>query len=259
MFVETLGWVAGAYGACVAMPQVARVARTRTTAGISLFAWQSSLSACISWTAYGLLTGHLNLWLPSLLLMLCGAWMLIMVARGRSVAPSDYPRIFALPIMVAVATITMAITAGPLAFSAVVFIPSAVAQMMHLRTLLRSPDFSAVSLPFLVMGMTGQLLWFSWGVLAGDVSNKLVGGSLAVLASANLVGYALRKLDLVHPAGGSVTATVDPLIGDPAVADLPVEAPSVEELLPSEPEADDRPLVDWPDLDGVLTPALARA
>jgi uncharacterized protein with PQ loop repeat len=216
----------------------------------------------MSWTAYGVLTGHVNLWMPSLMMSVCGAWMLIMIAQEQSVAPVEYSRIFGLPIMIAATTILLAITAGPLIFSAVVFVPSAIAQLMQLRTLLRATDISAVSLPFLVMGVTGQLLWFSWGVLA-DVSNKLVAGSLALLTAANLVGYALRRLAVVRPSA--------PMIMDPAAVEQPGEAPAVEGLLLPETEGqhpdkhpdehpDEHPdKSTWVDLDARLAPALAPA
>lgn len=256
MFVETLGWTAGAYSACVAMPQLARVVRSRTTAGISLLAWQSSLASNLSWTVYGLLTRHVNLWLPCLLLALSAAWMLIMVARDRrpvddslrAVGRIDPLRIFGAPALVVVATCLLAVTAGPLAFSAAVFVPAALAQLLQLRSLMISADISAVSLPYLLMGVIGQALWFSWGVLADDISNKLVAGCLIVLAGANLAWCLLRRFDLVRPrlAGPELTgmelagmelagmelAGIELAGPDRTIADRPVGEPAlVDELV----------------------------
>lgn len=201
MLIEAIGWTAGVYGACIAMPQLARVARTRTTAGIPLLAWQSSMASNLSWTAYGVLTRHTNLWLPSLLLTMSAAWMLIMISRdlraGR--APVDPVRTYGLPIMVAAVTIMVALTLGPLAFSVIVFIPAAMSQLMQLRSLMTSPDISAVSSVFLAMGVVCQVLWCSWGVLAHDMSNELVAGSLILLSGANLACYLLRRLDVLRP------------------------------------------------------------
>lgn len=50
---------------------------------------------------------------------------------------------------------------------------------------------------FLAMGVGCQVLWCSWGILAHDVSNELVGGSLILLSGANLACYVLRHLDLL--------------------------------------------------------------
>lgn len=214
MLIEAIGWTAGVYGACIAMPQLARVARTRTTAGIPLLAWQSSMASNLSWTAYGVITRHANLWMPSLLLTMSAAWLLIMISRDLrdSGEPVDPIRTYGLPIMVAAVTIMVAVTMGPLGFSLIVFIPAAVSQLMQLRSLMTSPDISAVSSVFLAMGVVCQVLWCSWGVLAHDVSNELVAGSLILLSGANLTCYLLRRLDLVRPrmplSGAGVSALV---------------------------------------------------
>jgi uncharacterized protein with PQ loop repeat len=197
VLIETIGWTAGVYGACIAMPQLARVARNRTTAGIPLLAWQSSFASNLSWTAYGMITGHPNLWLPSLLLTLCAVWMLIMISRDQDADGATVGiRTFGLPAVVAAFAIMVAITVGLMAFTAVVFVPATLAQLIQLRSLITARDISAVSLPFLAMGVISQILWFSWAVLAGDVANELVAGSLIVLSGANLTSYLLRRLAL---------------------------------------------------------------
>jgi uncharacterized protein with PQ loop repeat len=218
VLVVTLGWVAAIYSAFVAMPQLARVARTRTTAGIPLLAWQSSLAGSLSWGAYGLLAGFPNIWIPNILLTLCAIWMLIMIGRNLQLTSAALGLVFALPMMVSAATVLLAVFVGPLAFAAAAFVPAAFAQLMQLRSLVQAPDISAVSMPFLALGVGGQLLWFCWGMLVDDISNKLVAGCLVLLIAANLTWYGLRRFGLVMPR------TV--LAGDPAISDLPVELPS---------------------------------
>lgn len=100
--------------------------------------------------------------------------------------------------MLAAVTIMVALIAKPLAFSAVVFVPAAVSQLMQLRSLMTSPDISAVSSVFLAMGVISQVLWCSWGVLAHDLCNELVAGSLIILSGANLTCYLLRRSDLLR-------------------------------------------------------------
>lgn len=211
VIIEAIGWTAGVYGACIAMPQIVRVLRTRTTAGIPLLAWQSSMASNLSWTAYGVITGHANLWLPSLLLTASAAWMLIMISRDLrdSGSRSELWQAYGLPIVVAAMTITVALAVGPLAFSAAVFVPAAVSQLMQLRSLLTAPDISAVSGTFLAMGVLCQVLWFSWGVLAHDLSNELVAGSLILLSGSNLACYLLRWFDLLRPQRAESLTTPD--------------------------------------------------
>ena len=71
MFVVALGWVAAALAATVAIPQVIKLLRNRTTAGISLTAWRLTLAANVAWTGHGFVAGHANIWLPNLMFMVC--------------------------------------------------------------------------------------------------------------------------------------------------------------------------------------------
>lgn len=165
VIVDVLGWTAGAYGACVALPQIARVVRSRSTAGISRLAWKSSLASNLSWVAYGVLTQHVNLWLPCLLVACCAAGMLIMIERDRRPRPIGAGRLdataiirtFCLPLIVAAVALSLATTAGVLAFCVLVFIAAAIAQLLQLRSLMMSRDISAVSVPYLAMACSARL------------------------------------------------------------------------------------------------------
>lgn len=204
VIVDVLGWTAGVYGASVAVPQIARVLQFRSTAGISRLAWQSSLASNLPWVSYGVMTHHVNLWFPCLLVGLCAAWMLIMIERdrrpGRGLnATISLLRTFVLPMVVATLAFTLAATVGSLAFSLLVFVAAAVAQLLQLRSLMTCRDISAVSVPYLAMGVVGQVLWFSWGMLAHDSSNQLVAGFLIVLTAANLGCYGLRRFEMLQP------------------------------------------------------------
>ena len=122
-----------------------------------------------------------------------------MICRDQQLAPGWRSLIFVGPAVVAAVAAVLAFAAGPLAFAAAAFIPAAMAQILQLRSLVTAADISAVSLPFLVLGVVGQLLWFCWGMVADDISNQLVAGCLAVLVAANLTWYALRRVGVVWP------------------------------------------------------------
>lgn len=258
VIVDILGWTAGAYGTCVALPQIARVVRARSTAGISRLAWQSSLASNLSWVAYGALTRHLNLWLPCLLVASCAVGMLIMIERDRrpgligrigGLDATTIARTFALPLVVAAIALSLATTIGALGFSVLVFIAAAVAQLLQLRSLMMCRDISAVSVPYLAMGVLGQVLWFGWGVLAGDISNELVAGCLTLLTAANVTCYLLRRAEVLEPrrldlprwAGALqlrpvlVRGRVRPVVLEPAVADAALTPSALEEsVLPEQ-------------------------
>ena len=51
--VELIGWAAAVVGTLLGVPQVYRLARTRTVAGLSMPAWQAILALHIAWIYHG--------------------------------------------------------------------------------------------------------------------------------------------------------------------------------------------------------------
>lgn len=56
--VDIVGWSATVLGTILGVPQLVRLLRTRSVAGLSLIAWQATLSINIGWTVHGLLIGQ---------------------------------------------------------------------------------------------------------------------------------------------------------------------------------------------------------
>jgi uncharacterized protein with PQ loop repeat len=195
VFVEYLGWAAAVFLAAVALPQVIKLLRTRTIAGISPSAWQIVLGANLAWTAHGLFTDHPNIWVPNLFFFACSATILTLLARhgGRSL-----PRLFLPGVTLASVAFALDVAAGPVVFAVAAVIPSATAQLAQLREMIIAPSIQGVSMPFLMMNVANQSLWVSWALLAHERSVTIASLCIGSLMTANLVWATLRRLGVVR-------------------------------------------------------------
>lgn len=195
MFVEILGWTAAVFLAAVALPQVIKLLRTRTVAGISPTAWQIVLGANIAWTAHGLFSDHPNIWVPNLIFLVCSATILTQLARHlrRSV-----PRLFLPGVTLGSVAFTLDVTAGPVVFAVAAVLPSATAQLAQLRELILAPSIQGVSMPFLLMNVANQSLWVSWALLTHEKSVTIASLCIGSVMTANLAWAALRRLGVVR-------------------------------------------------------------
>jgi len=189
MYPEALGWAAALFGASGALPQVIRFFQTKTTAGVSAFAWQTALGAYIAWTCHGFISGHANVWLPNVLLFLCSLTILSQLRRDRSL---PFLALVAPGVLLGVATVALDLGLGPVAFAIASFLPSALSQLAQLRDLMLTSNIRGVSMPFLVLNVVNQTLWVTWAMMVGEVSVMLVGTSLGSLMVLNLVWGVLR-------------------------------------------------------------------
>lgn len=195
MFVELLGWAAALSLAAVALPQVIKLLRSKTIAGISPSAWQIVLGINVAWSAHGLFTGHPNIWVPNLIFLVCSATILVQLARH---GVRSLPRLFLPGVVLASVAFALDVTVGPVAFAIAAVIPSATAQLAQLRELIVAPSIRGVSMPFLVTNVANQCLWFSWALLAHERSVTIASLCIGSLMTANLVWATLRRLRLVR-------------------------------------------------------------
>ncbi|MET0692724.1 MAG: PQ-loop domain-containing transporter [Propionibacteriaceae bacterium] len=195
MLIDALGWAAAVFGSSVALPQVIRLLRTKTTAGVSLMAWQLALGANISWVSHAVITGHLNILVPNLVLLICTVTILNQLRRDRGLAVLT---LVGPGLLLAVVTVALNVTLGPVAFAIAAFLPSAIAQLAQFQDLVLIPNIRGVSTPFLAMSVMNQVLWVSWATGVGEVSVMLVGSSLGTLMCLNLVWSLLRRYHVVQ-------------------------------------------------------------
>lgn len=189
--IDLLGWFAAAVGTCSVLPQLLRLWRERTSAGISLQLWQFTVAAGLAWTVHGYMVGAPQMQIPNVLLTSSSLAVLWFVVRDRGL--TLLPKLW-LPVLLAAALVCLDIFAGPAVFGLVVAIPTVVGQVSQLRVMLRSDDLSGLSAPYLVVASVMQWIWFTWGVLAVEWAIIMCACILGVLATINLGYYAWRRL-----------------------------------------------------------------
>lgn len=194
--VDTIGWVAAALGACITLPQLFRLLRTDSVAGVAQSTWQLSLGANLAWASHGFVVGHVNMWLPNVVLLIWTVLILRMFRRHREVT---WWQLVWPGLGLATVTTLIDVFAGPVAFAAVAAVPAVVSMVAQLLALVRSPELTGVSALFYVINFTNQLLWITWAAITGEQAVLIVGTVVAVLWIVNITWLALRRTRLVGP------------------------------------------------------------
>lgn len=195
MLVVALGWFAAALASVVALPQVIKLLRSGTSAGISLNAWRLTLAANIAWMAHGFLVGYANIWLPNMIFLLCSLTILLQLRRDRSLG---WLVTFGPSVVLGLTTLGIDVVYGPVVFAIAAGLPSVVAQIMQFHELVLAPRISGVSLPFLALNTVNQAVWLTWALLAGEQSITMAASAMGLLMGINLVWALLRRTGVVR-------------------------------------------------------------
>lgn len=191
--VDIVGWSATVLGTILGVPQLVRLLRTRSVAGLSLIAWQATLSINIGWTVHGLLIGQPPQVVTNVLALLTTVPILVLMARGldRPVAATLLPGA-----VLGVAMIAIDLLLGSAAYGVVVTVPSVVIAGGQTVELARARDVRGLSPVFLVLGLVNITLWETWGLMVGD-SGTMIAVSIAMaIGVVNFVWFVLRRLGL---------------------------------------------------------------
>lgn len=195
MLVVALGWAAATLASVVALPQVVKLLRSGTTAGISLTAWRLMLAANVAWTGHGVVSGHLNIVLPNLLLLLCTVVILLRLCRDRGIG---WAVTFGPGLVLGLLNLGINVAFGPVAFAIAAGIPSICAQIIQFHELFLTPRITGISLPFLAMNTVNQAFWLGWALLVDEQSIMLAASVMGVLMAVNLTWCLLRRRGLVR-------------------------------------------------------------
>ncbi len=214
--LQILGWVAASFGMASALPQLFRLLRTRSSAGISLSLFQLNAGATGAWAMHGVMVGVPQMQYPNLILTASSIAVCILVQKDRK--EPLVPALLVPPVL-ALMLFGTDVWLGPLAFGFIVAAPFVVGQISQLRTMHASGDLSGVSLPFLSVAFFVQALWLVWGVLYGETSITVCASLLGTLSLINLL-YFLHRMArgtvLMDEAGsGESSATTDVDAGVP--------------------------------------------
>ena len=168
--VEWLAYAGSVLMTAMSLPQIARILRDRSAAGVSLLTWIIFALSGASWFAYGLLVQapgiivgnipFLSTTLPVVMLLLVRqrnwSWLLAIAAP-----------------LAAAATVVMVLLQLPSSVSGGIGVAcgllTTVPQLIESLNRRRAGLPSEVSLATLGLLLTGQLLWLSYGIFRPDV------------------------------------------------------------------------------------------
>lgn len=212
--VEILGWLAALVGTSLGLPQLVRLVRTRSTAGLSLLAWQAILTLNLIWFVHGVKIGAANMSLPNLLALATTVPVLVLMSRdrGRPLARVLWPSLLGAALLI---TIDLLTTGG--VFGMFSLVPAALANLGQCAEVIRARDVTGLSPVFLVLGLVNQLLWLSWAIGISEPSSIISSVAITVIVSFTLVWYTLRRLGL-RALWPSSTASVGDLVAEAELA-----------------------------------------
>ncbi len=191
--VEIVGWLATCVAALLAVPQIVRLVRTRSTDGLSLLLWQAMLAINVAWLSHGLLIGAANMIVTNLLGAASTVTILVMMIRARRLAVL---RVVLPGMLGGLVLIGIDLVAGAAVFGAAALVPAVLANGGQTVELVRAPRITGVSPVFLVGNVVNQSLWFAWALLAGDQGTMIAAPISGLLQLVNLVWWVLRRAGL---------------------------------------------------------------
>lgn len=187
--IDVFGWVAATIGIAMNIPQLVRILRVRTSAGVSLRLWQVQAATTASWMVHGFIVGKMQMQWPNMMMAAFGLLVVVFVLRDRrqAILPQLLLTAGAWALLVSVEVFL-----GSVVFGFVVAVPQVYGQAAQLREMVKAPDLSGVSSGFLAIMLLVQSMWFTFGVWTVDWSLIIAAGATAALALLNLLVYLVR-------------------------------------------------------------------
>nr|WP_255422209.1 PQ-loop domain-containing transporter [Tessaracoccus sp. MC1627] len=189
--IEVFGWVAAAIGVASNLPQLIRILRARTSAGVSLRLWQISAATTGAWMVHGFLVQKAQMQWPNLVMSLLALVIVVFVLRDRrqAIAPQ-----LVLPVVLAASLTGVELVFGAMAFGFVIAVPQLFGQFSQLREMVSAPDLSGVSVGYLSIMLLVQAMWFTFGLFTSDWALIICAGAMTVVCTVNLAVYVVRHL-----------------------------------------------------------------
>ncbi len=185
-----LGWLAAVLSCFISTPQLVRMMRSGSVAGVSRLSWQLTLGGNLTWGLYGLRHGNPNQWLPNVLLIGC---TLVILSLFHKHVGTSWLVLVAPGLVIGLTTVGLDASFGAVAFSVAAFLPSAVSQASQAWSTATSDDVTGISMTNQVLGLVNQSLWLVWALLIGESSVLMVGSAALALLLMNFALTSLRK------------------------------------------------------------------
>ena len=201
--IEVFGWTAAAIGLAVGIPQLIRILRSGTSAGVSLRLWQLNAATTVSWAVHGVLTDTPQMQVPNLSGAVVAVGIVLFVCRDRR---QPFLVQLVLPLLVAVALSSVDIFLGAVAFGLIVAVPQLIGQFAQTRDLLFEPDLTGVSVVFLLVFCLIQTMWWIFGIVQLDWALIICAGLMVLSTVANVIIYAVRRMRAARSAAAVALA-----------------------------------------------------
>ncbi|GAB3701827.1 hypothetical protein [Mariniluteicoccus flavus] len=189
MLVVVLSWAAATLSILANLPQLLRLVRVRTAAGLSLVSWQAIAACGLGWTLHGGVLKNATIVVPNFVLMLSAATIVGLIARHRSVG---LVRAYAPVAAVGALMFAIGQAWGPVAFAVAAFLPGLIGLIAQAVDLVRSTHVTGVSLSALLFQVLTQATWFAWALATHEPSVTIVATVIGLAYVVNVVLYLIR-------------------------------------------------------------------
>lgn len=195
--LDAFGWFCAIVGVVSLLPQVVRLLRAETSAGVSLLNWQLVAGSAAAWTVHGVQAHRPNIWAANGLVALL-AWVItVLVVRDRRLSPLA---VVLIPALVMAACVGVDLTMGAAVFGLAVASPQLVGGLAQLRDTLTSRNLSGISFGYLALNLLVQANWLTWSLFAHERSVTMAGSSMGLVCLLNVIAYLARRAG-VPPMG----------------------------------------------------------
>lgn len=193
-------------GTLLGLPQAIRIVREKSSAGLSLLAWQVWMAVTTVWTVHGVLLGSITQIIPNAIGIAECLAILLLTRRDRGLTLG---RTFWLAILLTVVATSIRVGLGPVAFASFMLFPQAAAVLGQFVDIVRCRDIRGVSPLYLVLTVVLQVSWIGYGRLLPDIAAVVCSSMMLALGLLNLGWWSARRLGL-----RALWPTVDPDVTD---------------------------------------------
>lgn len=190
---DLVGWLAALAAIVISIPQIVLLARNRSTAGLSLLAWQAILAITLAWTVHGFLIEALNMIVPNAISVVLAAVVLGLTRRERGLRPVP---VFLPGVATALVMVGVDLAFGTSGYGLVAMLVAVVANAGQGVNLVRSCSIAGVAPGFLFAQLLNQLLWLVWATMVQDAGTLMASTSTGLIALFNVVWWLLRTFGL---------------------------------------------------------------
>jgi MtN3 and saliva related transmembrane protein len=193
MDAEWFGYAGAALMTAMSLPQIARIVRDRSAAGVSLLTWTIFALSGTSWLAYGLILQAPAIIVGNVTFIATTVPVVILLLRRQRAWP--LPAAVLVPVFaVALGVSVLSLLPGAVSSSlgVVCGILTTVPQLLESISRRRAGAVSEVSLATLFLLLAGQSLWLTYGLTRPDLP-MIVTNVVAVTVTTSLIAVESRR------------------------------------------------------------------